>query len=130
MAWPPIWLCASIRITEAPASRATMAAGNPVAPDPITTTSAASSQLGGTLHIQNEALALAAGAADHDRLVRRLLFFAENRIVVLGNAGDDARDAFAADAEFARIVDVDAGLVEDFENLPALRDKVFLTRFR
>src|SRR5665213_873952 len=40
MAWPPISFCASTTITDAPASRATMAAGIPVAPEPITTTSA------------------------------------------------------------------------------------------
>src|SRR6516165_12086549 len=40
IAWPPRRGCASTRMTDAPASRATMAAGMPVAPDPITTTSA------------------------------------------------------------------------------------------
>src|SRR5579863_4226324 len=40
MAWPPISRSASTRITEHPASRAPIAAGSPVAPAPITTTSA------------------------------------------------------------------------------------------
>src|SRR6516165_4415817 len=40
IAWPPRRGWASTRMTDAPASRATMAAGMPVAPDPITTTSA------------------------------------------------------------------------------------------
>src|SRR6202035_263699 len=44
MAWPPTWFSASTTITEAPASRAAMAAGKPVAPEPITTTSASRSQ--------------------------------------------------------------------------------------
>src|SRR5580704_11450279 len=44
MAWPPTWFSASTTITDAPASRATTAAGRPVAPDPMTTTSASRSQ--------------------------------------------------------------------------------------
>ena len=40
MAWPPISASASTRITEAPASRAAIAAGMPAAPEPITTMSA------------------------------------------------------------------------------------------
>src|SRR6185295_10015144 len=40
MACPPRWDCASTRITDDPASRAMIAAGTPVAPAPITTTSA------------------------------------------------------------------------------------------
>ena len=40
IAWPPISFCASTTITEAPASRATMDAGSPMAPEPITTISA------------------------------------------------------------------------------------------
>ncbi len=40
IAWPPISASASISSTEAPASRAAIAAGNPVAPEPTTTTSA------------------------------------------------------------------------------------------
>jgi hypothetical protein len=39
-AWPPTCGCASTMITDEPASFATMAAGSPHAPDPITTTSA------------------------------------------------------------------------------------------
>src|SRR5271167_1609085 len=77
-------------------------------------------------HIQDEALALGAAAADHDLVVRRLLFLAEHRIAVLGNTGDDARHALAADAKLARIVDVDAGLIEYFQNLLALRNVIFL----
>jgi hypothetical protein len=59
-----------------------------------------------------------------------LLLLAEHRIVVLGNPGDDARDAFAADAELAGIVDVDAGLVEHFEDLFAFGDEIFLAGAR
>src|SRR5437660_2131518 len=40
MPWPPAWFCISTTITDDPASRATMAAGIPEAPEPITTTSA------------------------------------------------------------------------------------------
>src|SRR5499427_10558087 len=50
MAWPPISFSASTRITEQPASHATIAAGSPVAPAPITTTSAARSQSTGFWH--------------------------------------------------------------------------------
>jgi hypothetical protein len=39
-AWPPTWGCASITITDEPASLAAMAAGRPHAPDPMMTTSA------------------------------------------------------------------------------------------
>src|SRR5579864_3820739 len=48
MAWPPISASASTRITEQPASRATIAAGMPVAPAPTTTTSASRSHRVGT----------------------------------------------------------------------------------
>jgi hypothetical protein len=58
MAWPPIRGSASTMITEAPASRATMAAGKPVAPEPITTTSASRSQ---TLTVIATSLSLASG---------------------------------------------------------------------
>src|SRR5580704_7261919 len=44
MAWPPTWLSASTTMTDAPASRATTAAGSPVAPEPTTTTSVSRSQ--------------------------------------------------------------------------------------
>src|SRR6266446_6963567 len=44
IAWPPMSASASITITEEPDSRATMAAGIPAAPAPITTTSASRSQ--------------------------------------------------------------------------------------
>src|SRR5580704_17692918 len=47
MAWPPMWLSASTTITDAPSSRATTAAGRPVAPEPITTMSASRSQVTG-----------------------------------------------------------------------------------
>src|SRR5271157_3198841 len=43
IAWPPISFSASTRITEEPASCATIAAGSPVAPAPITTISASRS---------------------------------------------------------------------------------------
>src|SRR6185437_3133932 len=43
MAWPPISPSASTTMTEHPASRATIAAGIPVAPDPMTTISASRS---------------------------------------------------------------------------------------
>src|SRR5579872_4281214 len=45
MAWPPVWLSASTRITDEPPSRATMAAVVPLAPEPMTTTSASRSHL-------------------------------------------------------------------------------------
>jgi hypothetical protein len=38
--WPPVCGCASTMITDAPSSRALIAAGNPDAPEPTTTTSA------------------------------------------------------------------------------------------
>ena len=40
IAWPPRCGWASTRMTDEPASRAAIAAGSPVAPAPITTTSA------------------------------------------------------------------------------------------
>src|SRR5204863_1526294 len=40
MPWPPAWFCISTTMTDDPASRATIAAGIPDAPEPITTTSA------------------------------------------------------------------------------------------
>src|SRR5277367_658652 len=51
MAWPPIWFCASTTMTEAPASRATIAAGIPVAPEPMTTISASRSHWDGTCRL-------------------------------------------------------------------------------
>src|SRR5262249_45805688 len=47
MAWPPICGSASTMMTDAPASRATIAAGMPAAPEPITTISASRSQWDG-----------------------------------------------------------------------------------
>src|SRR5580700_10575590 len=55
-------------------------------------------------HIQHQPLSGATAAADHDLLVGRLLFFAEHRIVVDRDAGDDAGLAGTADAELAGIV--------------------------
>src|SRR4029077_11043754 len=43
IAWPPICCSALITITEEPASRATIAAGSPAAPEPITIISASRS---------------------------------------------------------------------------------------
>ena len=48
MACPPMSLSASTRMTEQPASRATIAAGSPVAPAPLTTTSPSRSELTGS----------------------------------------------------------------------------------
>ena len=45
MAWPPACFSASTMMTDDPASFAMIAAGNPTAPVPITTTSACKSQL-------------------------------------------------------------------------------------
>src|SRR5215467_10156786 len=110
-------------MTEAPASRAAKAA--------MTTTSASSSKRGGaaagrTLHVEDEPLALAAGAADHDLVVRGLLLLAQHRVAVLGDSGNHPRHALAADAELAGIIDIDAGLVQHFQNLAALGDVIFL----
>src|SRR5262249_3937546 len=41
-------------------------------------------------HIQHQPVGLAAGAADHHALVLGLLLLGEDRVAVLGNAGDDA----------------------------------------
>src|ERR1700677_466349 len=78
------------------------------------------------LHIEDQPLGLAAGAADHDLLVRLLLFLAEHRIMMFGNTGDDARHAFATDSKLAGIIDIDALVEEDFEDLLAFRDEIFL----
>jgi len=58
MAWPPTSFSASTRITEQPASHATIAAGSPVAPAPITTTSASRSQSTGFWHVATPGTAL------------------------------------------------------------------------
>jgi hypothetical protein len=50
--------------------------------------------------------------------------------VVLGNTGNDPRLAGAADAELAGIIDVDASLVQHFEDLLALGDVIFLAGTR
>src|SRR5262249_20348612 len=80
--------------------------------------------------IQHQPLGLAAGAADHDPLVLGLLFLAQNRIVVLGDAFYDALLAGAADTELAGIVDVDAFIEQDFEDGATLRNEEFLARAR
>jgi len=56
IAWPPMSFSASTTITEAPASRAAIAAGSPTAPEPITTTSASSCQVIGSMKIAVSAL--------------------------------------------------------------------------
>src|SRR4029077_15547071 len=58
MAWPPTSFSASTRITEQPASHATIAAGSPVAPAPIATTSASRSQSTGSWHVATPGTAL------------------------------------------------------------------------
>ena len=50
------------------------------------------------LHVEDQALALAAGAADHDLVVRGLLLLAQHRVAVLGDSGNHPRHALAADA--------------------------------
>src|SRR5262249_6609581 len=50
--------------------------------------------------------------------------------MMLGNAGNHPRLASAANAELAGIVDVDAGLIEHFENFLAFGNKVFLAGAR
>src|SRR6516165_7578357 len=82
------------------------------------------------LHIQDQPLGLAAAAADHDLLVGRLLFFAEYRVVMLGNAGDHPRLARAANAELTGIIDIDTGLEQHFENFLAFGDEIFLAGAR
>ena len=78
------------------------------------------------LHIQHEALALAAAAANHGLVVCRLLFLAQHRVVMDRNAGDHPSHALAANAEFTGIIDVDFGLEENLENFLAFGDEVFL----
>src|SRR5208282_1032752 len=97
---------------------------------PICNSACRSGPSGDMLHVQDQTLALAPGAADHDLLVGRPFLLAEHRVAVLGNTGDHARHAFAADAEFARVVDVDAGLIKHFKDLLALRDVILLAGAR
>src|SRR5262245_49073852 len=54
--------------------------------------------------IQHQPFALAAGAADHDLGVGRLLLLGQDGVAVLGLAGYDALLAGAADAELAGII--------------------------
>src|SRR5215467_15414114 len=82
------------------------------------------------LQIQHQPLALAAGATDHHPLVLGLLFLAQDRVVVLGDAFDDALLAGAADAELAGIVDVDALIEQHLEDGAALRNEELLARAR
>src|SRR5436190_9211809 len=78
------------------------------------------------LHIQHQPLALAAGAADHHPLVFGLLFLAQDRVAVLGNSGNDALLAGAANAELARIIDVDALVEQHLQDRLAFRNEEFL----
>ena len=64
------------------------------------------------LHIQDQPLGLGAAAADHDLGIGVLLLSAQHRIAVIRDAGDDARLAGAADAELARVIDIDPGAGE------------------
>src|SRR6516165_10289705 len=64
MAWPPISFSASTRIMEQPASHATIAAGSPVAPAPITTTSASRSQSTGDCPVAAPTLGIYRRAPD------------------------------------------------------------------
>src|SRR5579871_203572 len=80
--------------------------------------------------IQNQPLALAAGAADHHPLVLGLLLLGEDGVAVLGLARDHALLAGAADAELARIVDVDAFVEQHAEDRMARRDEEFPARAR
>src|SRR5215510_11108397 len=82
------------------------------------------------LQIQYQPLGLAAGAADHHPLILGLLFFAEDRVVVLRNPLDDALLAGTADAELAGIVDVDALIEQHFEDGASLRNEELLARAR
>src|SRR5215831_10816902 len=50
--------------------------------------------------------------------------------MMLGNAGNHPRLTGAADAELARIVDIDPGLVQHFENFLALGNEIFLAGAR
>src|SRR5580698_4590312 len=85
-------------------------------------------ETGRGLHIQDQPLGLTTAAADHDLFVGSLLFLAEYRIVVHRDAGDHLGLAGAADAEFAGIIDVDAGVEQHFEHFLARRDEIFLAR--
>src|SRR5258705_6220442 len=80
--------------------------------------------------IQHQPIALAAGAADHHPLVLGLLCFGEDRVAMLGLAGNHALLAGAADPELARIVDVDALIEQHFEDRASLRYEEFLPRAR
>src|SRR5262249_41144593 len=50
--------------------------------------------------------------------------------MMLGNAGNHSRLAGAADAELAGIVDIDARLIEHFQNFLAFGNKIFLAGAR
>src|SRR5215468_5510641 len=80
--------------------------------------------------IQHQPLGLAAGAADHHALVLGLLLLAQDRVVVLRNAFDDALLAGAADAKLAGIIDVDALFEQHVEDGTALGNEEFLARAR
>src|SRR5262249_29724685 len=80
--------------------------------------------------IEHQPLALAAGAADHDLGVGGLLLLGENRVAVLGNAGDDALLAGTADAELAGIVDVHSGIEQHLQDALALGNDELLSGAR
>src|SRR5207302_1123588 len=80
--------------------------------------------------INDEPLALAAGATNHDPLVFRLLFFGQDRITVFGGSRNNALLAGAANAEFAGVVDVNTLIEQHFEDRPAFRHEKFPTRAR
>src|ERR1700736_4438873 len=78
--------------------------------------------------IQHQSFALAAGAADHHLRVGRLLLLGEDRVAVLGRAGNHPLLARPADAELAGIVHVHAGIEQHLEDVLSLGDYEFLPR--
>src|SRR4029077_1666279 len=58
----------------------------------------------GVLHGEDQPLAFAAAAADHDLCIRGLFFLAQHRVMVLRASGNDAGFASAAYAELAGII--------------------------
>src|SRR5262245_45435531 len=82
------------------------------------------------LQIEHEPLALAASAADHDLGVGGLLLLGEDRVPVLGIAGDDPLLAGPADAELAGIVDIHSGIEQHLQDALALGNDELLSGAR
>src|SRR5689334_2228047 len=82
------------------------------------------------LQVEHQPLAFAAGTADHHLGIGGLLLLGEDRVVVLGGARNHPLLASTADAEFAGVVDVYAGIEQYLQDALARRNDEFLSGAR